>query len=112
MTKRIDEEKLDSLLLDLGHDDFNRGTAYLREAVKDYEPGMKLTGDLYPAIAKAHQTTAGAVERAVRYAIEKAWGRVDYQTQLRFFGHSIDPNTGKPKAGEYVARLARICREG
>lgn len=112
MIKRIDEEKLDSLLLELGHDDFNRGTAYLREAVKDYQPGMRMMGDLYPAIAKAHQTTAGAVERAVRYAIEKAWCRGDRQTQLRFFGHSIDPNTGKPKAGEYVARLARICREG
>ena len=108
----ISEEKLDRALLDLGHDDFNRGTAYLREAVKIYEPGMMLTKELYPAIAKAHKSTGARVERSIRHSIEKAWSRGCPEVRLRFFGYSYSPEMGRPQVGEYVARLARLCREG
>ena len=111
MENRIDEAKMDNVLLELGHDDFNRGTAYLREAVTLYRPGMALTKELYPALAKAHRTTPGAIERSMRHSIEKAWSRGDYHAQSRYFGYSIDPDTGRPTVGEYMARLARICRE-
>lgn len=107
----INEEKMDNLLLELGHDDFNRGTAYLREAVKIYRPEMGLTKELYPAIAKAHATTGARVERCIRHSIEKAWSRGSGEAQLKYFGYSIDPNRGKPVVGEYVARMARLCRE-
>ena len=39
----INEQKLDDILLELGHDDFNLGTAYIRLAVKDYRPGIGMT---------------------------------------------------------------------
>lgn len=106
----INEEKMDEILLELGHDDFNRGTAYLRSAVRMYE-GQPLTKELYPAIAKAHGSTGARVERCIRHSIEKAWSRGDEAARLRYFGFSIDPNTGKPRAGEYIARMAKLCRE-
>lgn len=108
----INEAKLDNVLLELGHDDFNRGTAYIRAGVKLYEGGKRMmTKELYPAIAKAHGTSGSRVERLIRHSVEKAWARNDWETQLRYFGHSVDPDNGKPTNGEYIARLAAICRE-
>lgn len=108
----INEEKLDRVLLDLGHDDFNRGTAYIRNAARIYEPGMGITKELYPALAKAAGTTPSRVERCMRHSIEKAWLRGTDEARLAWFGGSVNPQTGRPTTGEYVARLAKLCREG
>ena len=107
---KINEEKLDNLLLELGHDDYSSGTKQLRIAVRLYE-GQPLTKELYPALARAANSSPARIERNMRYAIEKAWSRCPYDTQFKFFGNSIDPRTGKPRVGEYIARLSRICRE-
>lgn len=108
----INEAKLDDVLLELGHDDFNRGTAYIREGVKHFEAGKRMmTKELYPAIARAHGSSSARVERMMRHSIEKAWSRNPIDVQLRYFGGSIDTERGKPTVGEYVARLARVCRE-
>ena len=104
-------KEMDRIMTDLGHDDFVQGTGYLRQAALLYAPGMALTKELYPALAKANNTTPQRVERSMRHSIEKAWLRGDQDTRLKWFGYSVDPNSGRPTVGEYVARLARICRE-
>lgn len=106
----IDEVKLDDVLLDLGHDDFNRGTAMLRDAVKMYRPGMMMTKDVYPTVAWLVGSSPARVERNIRHAIEKAWDRAPEAARLRYFGNSVDPEAGRPTVGEYTARLAYICR--
>ena len=108
----VNEQKLDDILLELGHDDFNRGTAYIREAVKTYAPGMAMTKELYPALARAVDSTPHRVERCMRHSIEKAWGRNDLNGQLKYFGWSVDPDKGRPTVSEYVARLRKLCDEG
>ena len=108
---RINEQKLDEVLLDLGHDDFNWGTAHIREAVKLFEPGMLMTKELYPAIAKAHHGSPARIERRMRHALEKAWSRGSGEARLKYFGFSNSPEPGRPTVGEYVARLARLCRD-
>lgn len=107
----INEQKLDAVLLELGHDDFNRGTAFLREAVFrwDQQPKQAMTKELYPAIAKNHGSTASRVERCIRHSIGKAWGRGSQEAQERYFGFSVDPDKGTPTNGEYISRLARVC---
>ena len=107
----VNERKMDDILLELGHDDFNRGTAYIRQAVQMYRPGIGMTKELYPGLARAVDSTPARVERCMRHSIEKAWGRNDFQTQLKYFGWSVDPDKGKPTVGEYVARLHKLCRE-
>lgn len=108
----INEAKLDEVLLELGHDDFNRGTAYIREGVKHFEAGKRMmTKELYPAIARAHGSSSARIERMMRHSIEKAWSRNPLDSQTKYFGFSIDPARGKPTVGEYCARLAVICRE-
>lgn len=106
----INEEKLDNLLLELGHDDFNRGTAYIRAAVRIYE-GQPLTKELYPAIARTAESTPGRIERCMRHSIDKAWSRGDSKAQLRCFGYSVNPDTGHPTVGEYISRLRRLVHE-
>lgn len=108
----INKVKLDAILLELGHDDYNRGTAYIREGVTRYSDGERaMTREVYPGIARTRGTTASRVERCMRHSIEKAWGRGDVEAQAKYFGFSIDPGKGKPTVGEYVARLARLCHE-
>ena len=108
----IDGERLDRVLLQLGHDDFNRGTTYIREAVYAYEPGMSLTRQLYKDIADLHGCSVAAVEGCMRHSIEKAWMRGSEQMRELYFGYSVDPCIGRPTIGEYVARLSRLCRGG
>lgn len=106
----IDKEKLDFYLMQLGHDDFVRGTDFLRQAVKiwDREGHPALTDLLYPEIAAANQSTPTCVERAIRHSIEKAWGRGNSRLQHELFGFSYSPISGKPTNGEYISRLARL----
>ena len=105
----IDEWKLDDVLLTLGFDDFNRGTAYLRECVKQYTPGDKITA-LYVRVARPHGSTGIRVERAIRHVSGKAWQRCPVTTRLRYYGNSVDPKTG-PTNSELIARLERICHQ-
>lgn len=109
---KTSENLVEGVLLDLGHDFRCRGTEYLIQAAGIYHPGMGLVKELYPTLAKINDTTAPAVERAMRHSIDKAWtrrGRLAAQTA--WFGGSIDPERGKPMVGEYVARMARLYRQ-
>lgn len=113
----IDEKKLEAALraleaamLDLGFTESNRGTGYLRMAVKLYEPGMSITKELYPAIARANNTLPTRVERCMRHAIDAAWLRGSDEAQRRLFGYTVNPEMGRPTVGEFIARMARYCR--
>lgn len=108
---KIDEKKLDQNMRELGHPDHLSGTEYLRTAVGIYHPGIGMTKELYPAIARAHDTTPSRVERAMRHSIQNAWSRGNMESQLRMFGYTINPTTGVPTVGEWCATMARICRE-
>lgn len=108
----IDNKKLDATLLTLGLRDILIGTEYVRRAVRSYRPGMSMTKVLYPAVAAAAGSTPSRVERAMRHAIETGFDRSGYSDEvLAIFGNTIDPNKGKPTVSEFVAALARHCRE-
>ena len=52
-----------------------------------------ITKQLYPEIAKAYNTTASRVERAIRHSIEVAWSRGKPEVMNEIFGYTI--HTGK-----------------
>ena len=56
-----------------------KGYQYLRDSiimsVNDMDILNSITKQLYPTIAKMHNTTPSRVERAIRHAIEVAWNR-------------------------------------
>lgn len=103
--------KMDKMLAELGHPDLLIGTECLRVGLEIYRPGMSMTKELYPAIAKVMKSSPTRVERNMRHCIESAWLRGNTEAQLRFFGYTVDPQRGRPTVGEYVATMARRLHE-
>ncbi|MCD7728149.1 MAG: sporulation initiation factor Spo0A C-terminal domain-containing protein [Ruminococcus sp.] len=83
----------------LGISEKLKGYHYLREAIllsiNDTQMLESVTKDLYPTVAKKFNTTYSRVERAIRYAIETAWEKGDFNEQNAFFGYTIDDEKGK-----------------
>ena len=73
------ETEITTIIHEIGVPAHIKGYMYLREAitmvVNDMELLSAVTKELYPSIAKKYNTTASRVERAIRHAIEVAWGR-------------------------------------
>ena len=108
----INEEKMEMVLLALGFPEHLLGTRYLREAVRLWAAGRtQISCELYPGVAAKFNTTPQRVERAIRHAIEVAWVRGDQKAQMDYFGWTVAPDIGRPKVGECIARLARVCYE-
>ena len=104
-------KKLDTIMNELGHQERQIGTYYIREAVAIYDRARQWTKDMYPALAEAAGSTPSRVERAMRHSIQSAWTRGSIDEQRRLFGYSVDPERGVPCVSEYVARLAREIDE-
>lgn len=109
----VNKQKLDEVLNTCGLRDNLKGTEMVRQAVSIYKPGMSMTKELYPAISAAVESTPSRVERSIRHAIESGFDRSVWQEEvLTMFGNTIDPRRGKPTNSEFIARVARICRDG
>ncbi len=91
-----------------------KGYQYLREAiimvVNDIDVINQITKSLYPQIAKKFSTTPSRVERAIRHAIEVAWGRGEQEAVESIFGYTISAAKGKPTNSEFIAMIADKLR--
>ena len=91
-----------------------KGYQYLREAimmvVNDIEVINQITKSLYPQIAHKFKTTPSRVERAIRHAIEVAWGRGQEEAVENIFGYTISASKGKPTNSEFIAMIADKLR--
>jgi two-component system response regulator (stage 0 sporulation protein A) len=91
-----------------------KGYYYLREAIlmafKNIDIINSITKQLYPSVAKKFNTTSSRVERAIRHAIEVAWGRGDVDILNSYFGYTIDNDRGKPTNSEFIAMIADRLR--
>ncbi len=91
-----------------------RGYDYIRDSILlalDNRDLLKaITKELYPTIAKNNHTTASRVERAIRHAIEVAWGRGDIDTLNAIFGFTVKSSKGKPTNGEFISMLTERIR--
>ena len=85
-----------------------KGYQYLREAimmvVNDIDIINQITKQLYPDIAKKYHTTPSRVERAIRHAIEVAWGRGEPAVV------EVSASKGKPTNSEFIAMIADKLR--
>ena len=57
--------------------------------MKYYEPGMLVTGELYPKVAEKFTTSAHNVERNIRHLIERIFDRTEADEAYRMFGNAI-----------------------
>ena len=69
-----------------------------------------ITKLLYPSIAKKYKTTSSSVERAIRHAIEVAWGRGKIEVIEDMFGYTVSAGKGKPTNSEFIALIADKLR--
>ena len=113
-----DEGSLEALVTNIIHEvgvpAHIKGYQYLREAimmvVNDIEVINQITKMLYPRIASKYKTTPSRVERAIRHAIEVAWGRGEPQIVENIFGYTISAAKGKPTNSEFIAMIADKLR--
>ena len=112
------EDNLEALVTNVIHEvgvpAHIKGYQYLREAiimvVNDIDVINQITKSLYPQIAKRFKTTPSRVERAIRHAIEVAWGRGQQEAVESIFGYTISASKGKPTNSEFIAMIADKLR--
>ncbi len=108
------EVKVTEIIHEIGVPAHIKGYQYLRSsimmAVNDMDILNSITKQLYPSIAKEHGTTPSRVERAIRHAIEVAWGRGKTDTINDLFGYSINSGRVKPTNSEFIALIADKIR--
>lgn len=112
------EENLEALVTNVIHEvgvpAHIKGYQYLREAIimviKNIDVINQITKQLYPEIAEKYHTTPSRVERAIRHAIEVAWGRGQQATVERIFGYTVSAAKGKPTNSEFIAMIADKLR--
>ena len=108
------ETEITNIIHEIGVPAHIKGYMYLREAitmvVNDMELLSAVTKELYPSIAKKYNTTASRVERAIRHAIEVAWGRGQVEALNKLFGYTINIDKGKPTNSEFIAIIADKLR--
>lgn len=108
------ETDITKMLHELGIPAHIKGYQYLRDAismvVRDREMMEAVTKILYPEIAKKNYTSSSRVERAIRHAIEVAWGRGSLEVIDELFGYTISTGKGKPTNSEFIALIAdKVC---
>ncbi len=112
------EENIEALVTNIIHEvgvpAHIKGYQYLREAiimvVNNIEVINQITKQLYPDIAQKYGTTPSRVERAIRHAIEVAWGRGQTETVESIFGYTVSAAKGKPTNSEFIAMIADKLR--
>ena len=103
-----------NIIHEIGVPSHIKGYQYLRDSiimsVNNMDILNSITKQLYPTIAKMHETTPSRVERAIRHAIEVAWNRGKMDTINELFGYSIQAGKGKPTNSEFIALIADKIR--
>ena len=91
-----------------------KGYQYLRDSiimsVNDMDILNSITKQLYPTIAKMHNTTPSRVEMAIRHAIEVAWNRGNIEAISNIFGYTVSVSKSKPTNSEFIAMIADKLR--
>ncbi|MBQ3408009.1 MAG: sporulation transcription factor Spo0A [Clostridia bacterium] len=117
-SEKKNEENLEALVTNIIHEigvpAHIKGYQYLREAIMmvvcDIDIINQITKQLYPDIAQKYHTTPSRVERAIRHAIEVAWGRGQQEVVESIFGYTVSAAKGKPTNSEFIAMIADKLR--
>ncbi len=108
------QDWLSNTLVSLGVVTSQSGFHYLRDGIrmKAKDPGVAMTKELYPAVAKRHGVSPDAVEKAMRTAVRTAYNRGDPEQWRRLFGTDRTGRIPLPANGQFLSRLAESCLRG
>lgn len=104
--KPVDQpSRICGLLLALGFRTSHDGYEYIRTALPMLleDPGISVTKEVYPAVAKRHRTQISNVERNIRSAIESAFLRGDPQLWQNYFPNALR----RPSNAVFLSRLTQ-----
>ena len=105
---RLIESIRERILTPLGFSYSQKGTRYLEFIILMSVLGVRLDlTSFYEGTADVFRSTPAAVEKAVRYSIEKAWERSNPRIQYMLLGNTVDASKGKPTNAEFIAICAR-----
>jgi len=108
------EAEITHVLHEIGVPAHIKGYLYLRESIDMIYHEIELLGSitktLYPDVAKKYKTTSSRVERAIRHAIEVAWGRGNHEAATKIFGYTVNKEKAKPTNSEFIAMIADRLR--
>ena len=103
------QKQVTKIMLELGIPAHLKGYQFLREAIVSAVDDVRIldsiTKLLYPTIAKKYKTTPSRVERAIRHAIEVAWGRGNLSAIDSMFGYTVSYDKGRPTNSEFIATI-------
>ena len=103
---------MEKLLSELGFPE-HTGRNILKYSVMIHAHGDCAPGSIAETIAMAAELcgcTAAQAERAIRFAIAKAWQSDKFENQYRIFSDTVDAGRGQPTLSEMISRLADILR--
>lgn len=90
------------------------GYDYLVEAIvlvaENPDIRHKITGELYPALAKKFDTPFGRIERGIRVAITYAFDNADTDVLTSVFGNTVSKHKGCATNSQFISTLAREVR--
>lgn len=108
------ENDVTEIIREIGIPAHIKGYQYIREgiimSINDMNMLNYITKLLYPSIAQKYKTTSSSVERAIRHAIEVAWGRGKIEVIEEMFGYTVSAGKGKPTNSEFIALIADKLR--
>lgn len=97
---------MDDLLVPLGIERSLKGAEYIRYILAMRAIGVTASLNVvYGYVAVQNNTSIAAVEKSIRYAIERAWTKGDISFQHILFGNSTDASRGKPTNSEFIATI-------
>lgn len=109
-------ERAAALLAAIGVPVNLRGSGYLRTALTlcMAQPRMLLglNRHLYPAVAREHDASAAAVERAIRHAIAVTWARGGGERCRQLMGRACSCVGEHPSNGELLTLLSQWLSRG
>jgi two-component system response regulator (stage 0 sporulation protein A) len=101
-----------NMLMALGIPVNRKGYGYLETAIELYEqtPGLSMTKELYPIVAKQCGGNRTSVERAMRGLIHEAWEQRDERVWRLYFRTSQVGIVPRPTNLTFISTLAAVLR--
>lgn len=88
------------------------GREYLATAIKTAYRNKEVPkiGKLYEQVATIHGTTKPRTERNIRFAIERAFNNGVPDVMDKYFGNTIDIDSGKTDNSVFICSIARYLQ--
>lgn len=101
------------MLLALGMHTNKKGFTYCRDSILllAEDPGKQVTKEIYPVLAKEYATTATAVEKAIRAAIDSAWESRYEEIWRMYFRTAPDGSVPRPTNTQFLSRLSQVIAQ-